>query len=235
MSWFDQTPCYKPILFPPSSQLQRLHQALLSILAEYVFTLFTKAACLGQDLNPANVISLFNPTRRQNKGTIYLYFVFCLDFSLKPGMFPMVGANPETLALEASEQSTSKVCKKCDQSKILPGWGRWGASSGGPPSIWGRRLKKKGKIVKKAKAKYLNQLDRKEAGKLGLSIWKWMNIPEEKCSTLMYPVYQHWKMHTSALCLLKMPGRDHICHKHHKQRLCKIIIIWVKVHSVNVF
>ena len=29
--------------------------------------------------------------------------------------------------------------------------------------------------------------------------------------------------------------RDHICHKHHKQRLCKIIITWVKVHFVDVF
>ena len=30
-------------------------------------------------------------------------------------------------------------------------------------------------------------------------------------------------------------SRDHICHKHHKQRLCKIIITRVKVHFVNVF
>ena len=29
--------------------------------------------------------------------------------------------------------------------------------------------------------------------------------------------------------------RDHICHKHHKQRLCKIIITRVKIHSGNVF
>ena len=29
--------------------------------------------------------------------------------------------------------------------------------------------------------------------------------------------------------------RDHICHKHHKQRLCKIIISRVKVHFVAVF
>ena len=28
--------------------------------------------------------------------------------------------------------------------------------------------------------------------------------------------------------------RDDICHKHHKQRLCKIIITRVKVHFVNV-
>ena len=29
--------------------------------------------------------------------------------------------------------------------------------------------------------------------------------------------------------------RDDICHKHHKQRLCKIIITRVKVHFMNVF
>ena len=29
--------------------------------------------------------------------------------------------------------------------------------------------------------------------------------------------------------------RDDICHKHHKQRLCKIIITRVKVHFVDVF
>ena len=30
-------------------------------------------------------------------------------------------------------------------------------------------------------------------------------------------------------------GRGHICNKHHKQRLCKIIITRVKVHFVDVF
>ena len=30
-------------------------------------------------------------------------------------------------------------------------------------------------------------------------------------------------------------GRVDICHKHHKQRLCKIVITRVKVHFVDVF
>ena len=37
---------------------------------------------------------------------------------LEPGMFPMVGANPETLALEASVQSTY-VCQKCDRDFLI--------------------------------------------------------------------------------------------------------------------
>ena len=35
---------------------------------------------------------------------------------------------------------------------------------------------------------------------------------------------------------LRLPfDRDHICHKHHKQRLCKIFVTRVKVHFVDVF
>ena len=30
-------------------------------------------------------------------------------------------------------------------------------------------------------------------------------------------------------------NKDDICHKHHKQCLCKTIITWVKVHFVYVF
>ena len=59
--------------------------------------LFIKAACLGQQASQYNNFPLL--------------YLFCLLVGFfEPGMFPMVGANPETLALEASEQSTSKVC-----------------------------------------------------------------------------------------------------------------------------
>ena len=34
---------------------------------------------------------------------------------------------------------------------------------------------------------------------------------------------------------LVQPSRDDICHKPHKQLLCKIIITRVKVHFVDVF
>ena len=43
------------------------------------------------------------------------------------------------------------------------------------------------------------------------------------------------------ICIYLIPmhiyaaGRDDICHKHHKQRLCKIIITRVKVSLVDVF
>ena len=41
-----------------------------------------------------------------------------------------------------------------------------------------------------------------------------------------------WTILTPYIWIL---GRDHICHKQYKQRLCKIIITRVKVHFVDVF
>ena len=41
---------------------------------------------------------------------------------------------------------------------------------------------------------------------------------------------------TAHLSFLYQPQpRVDICHKHHKQRLCKIVITWVKVYFVDVF
>ena len=49
-----------------------------------------------------------------------------------------------------------------------------------------------------------------------------------KCSLCMGPGQGRESMD-------KQQGRDHICHKQYKQRLCKIIITRVKVHFVDVF
>ena len=34
---------------------------------------------------------------------------------------------------------------------------------------------------------------------------------------------------------LQEGGEFDICHKHHKQRLCKIVTTWVKFHFVDMF
>ena len=48
-------------------------------------------------------------------------------------------------------------------------------------------------------------------------LWRWLPLP--------------WRMIKAAV--EHMIRRD-ICHKHHKQRLCKIIITRVKLHFVKV-
>ena len=49
--------------------------------------------------------------------------------------------------------------------------------------------------------------------------------------------YKHIKGRSNSVSVKRVSNstRHDICHKHHKQRLCKIIITRVKFHLVNVF
>ena len=47
--------------------------------------------------------------------------------------------------------------------------------------------------------------------------------------------YLHGELEPNCFWSLENRGRDDICHKHHKQRLCKIITTRVKFYFVDVF
>ena len=54
-------------------------------------------------------------------------------------------------------------------------------------------------------------------------------------SDLPNAIQKAWSSNKPSFIAQNVSFRDDICHKHHKQRLCKIIITRVKVHFVDVF